>query len=201
MSDETTSDKTLITAEEFAERLPDLPDGGRWMELEAGEVASLDAPDVSHGTIVLNLTKSLGAYLAARRGDPVGYACFDLGLIVARRPDTVRRPAISFFTEKELFAESDHVVTETVPGLVIETATTKRSRRGIKTRLREYHRFGVEHVWVADPADRVVHTASRSGISAVVSDSERLSCEALLPGFSVSVAEVFAEPKWWLGHP
>ena len=26
-----------LSAEQFAEQLPDLPDGGRWMELEAGE--------------------------------------------------------------------------------------------------------------------------------------------------------------------
>lgn len=204
----------IFTAEEFAECLPDLPDGGRWVELEAGVVSVLDQSDVAHGTIVLNLSKRLAEFLAGRRNEPVGYACYELGLIVARGPDTVRRPAVSFFASAGMFAETDNVVTESVPDLVIETATNSRVRRTIKGRIAEYHRHGVSTVWVADPVDRIVHIASRPWMGAsrrihpvsrsaelrTVSAGDQLSGNPMLPGFSLPVAELFAEPEWWSGR-
>jgi Uma2 family endonuclease len=189
----------LLTADEFAERLPELPDGGRWVELEAGVVSVLDQSDPAHGTIVLNLSKRLAEYLDGRR-EPVGYACFELGLIVAHDPDTVRRPPVSFFSSTGLFAETDRVVTESVPQLVIETATNNRVRRAMKGRIADYHRHGVSTVWVADPVDRTVHVVSRSKGSRAVSADRQLTGDPVLPGFSLSVAELFAEPDWWSGR-
>jgi Uma2 family endonuclease len=190
----------ILTAEQFAERLPDLPDGGRWVELEAGVVSVLDLSDAAHGTIVLNLSKRLAEYLAGRRDDPAGYACFELGLIVARNPDTVRRPAVSFFASAGLFAETDNAVTESVPELVVETATNNRIRRAIWDRIGDYHRHGVSTVWVADPVDKVVHVMPRASRSRAVSAGKRLSGDPLLPGFSLPVSELFAEPDWWSGR-
>jgi Uma2 family endonuclease len=190
----------FLTAEQFAERLPELPDGGRWVELDAGRVSVLDQSDAAHGTFVLNLSKLLAEYLAERRSDPVGYACFELGLIVARNPDTIRRPAVSFFASDGLFAETDNAVTESVPVLVVETATTNRVRRAMRERVADYHHHGVSTVWVADPVERTVHVVSRGSVSRTVSAGDRLSGEALLPGLSLPVAELFAEPDWWSGR-
>jgi len=208
----------LLTAEQFAERLHELPDGGRWVELEAGVVTVLDQSDTAHGTFVLNLSKRLADYLAERRDDPVGYPCFELGLIVARNPDTVRRPAVCFFLVADaasvgtgagssrydasagLFAETDNPVTESPPALVVETATTNRIRRAMRTRVAGYHRHGVSAVWVADPHERTVHVVARGAASRTVSAGEQLSGEALLPGLSLPVADLFAEPEWWTGR-
>ncbi len=46
---------SMITAEEFADTRYELPDGGRWSQLAGGVVVSLEPPDLSHGTAVMNL--------------------------------------------------------------------------------------------------------------------------------------------------
>ncbi|MFQ5730340.1 MAG: Uma2 family endonuclease [Planctomycetaceae bacterium] len=186
-----------LSAEQFAEKLPDLHDGGRWVELEAGEVVVLDPPDDAHGNIVLNFSKALAAYLAERRSDPPGYACFDVGLIVARGPDSVRRPAISFFTGAGMFRQTEEFATETVPSLVIEAAASPRRRRTLAERIEAYHRHGIAHVWVADPHDRLLHVCPRGGRSRRVSERAVFTGEPVLSGFEILVADVFAEPSWW----
>jgi len=186
-----------LTAEQFTDELLDLPDAGRWVELEQGRLLTLDPPDEAHGNVVLNVSKALGEYLGTRRDNPVGYACFEIGLIVERQPDTVRRPPVSFFSRKDLFAEADALVTETVPELVIEAATTHLRRRGLTTRIGQYHRFGVQQVWVADPVERVVHLCERERTARQLTEQRTLSGEPFLPGFALTVAELFAEPQWW----
>lgn len=186
-----------LTAEQFAEQLLDLPDGGRWVELHAGEIVTLEPPDEAHGNIVLNLSKALGAYLGERRDEPAGYVCFDLGIVVARAPDTVHRPAVSFFARRELFAESEKLVTGSVPQLVIEAATTGARRRALTERIGRYHSRGVECVWVADPVETAVHVCHRGSTPRQLSGKRTLEGAPLLPGFSLSVADVFAEPSWW----
>jgi hypothetical protein len=77
--------KRIMTAENFADERSELPDAGQWAELIRGVPVTLAPPDIEHGTIVLNLSKAFSTYVHS--GGP-GYACFDLGLIVERRPDT-----------------------------------------------------------------------------------------------------------------
>src|ERR1700685_4152783 len=86
----------LLTAEEVAEL--DEEDGfePRWTELVGGRIVSLEPPALEHGAVVLNLTKAMARYLQLAQEEN-GYACFELGLVVARNPDTVRRPPVSFF--------------------------------------------------------------------------------------------------------
>ena len=186
-----------LSAEQFAEQLPDRPDAG-WAELEAGEIVSLDPPDDAHGNIVLNLSKSLGAYLAERRDDLPGYACFDVGLVVARDPDSVRRPAVSVFTGG-LFARTEELITEDVPALVIEAAATAQRRRALKSRIATYHAIGISHIWVADPVDGILHVCSQTEQTRQFSADETFRDEHVLPGYSITVAELFAEPSWWRG--
>lgn len=187
----------LLTAEQFAEQLPDLPDGGRWVELEAGEIVTLEPPNEVHGNIVLNFSKALGAYLSARRREPVGYACFEIGLVVLRQPDTVHRPAVSFFSRKTLFEETDRFITETVPEVVIEAATTAARRRFLPSRIERYFAFGVRQVWVIDPAEQAVHFCETGRTTRLLGAGRTLTGEPFLPGFAVPVSQLFAEPEWW----
>src|SRR5690242_16829515 len=108
-----------LDAEQFAEQKYDLPEGGRWTELVSGKVVVLSPPDDAHGNIVRNLSKSLADYAHQSQ---LGYACFELGLIVSRCPDTVRCPAACYFTSGERFAEADKAVTDACPAVVVEIA-------------------------------------------------------------------------------
>lgn len=186
--------RRLLTADQFAEEKYDLPDGGRWAELIAGEVVTLDPPDAVHGNVVLNLSKALAEYLGPRQN---GYACYELGLVVAREPDTVRCPPISFFTGSELFAEADKTVTAARPALIVEIPSTPSRREGLRERIEAYLAWGVELVWVAETKTRqvVVHRQDRPLVR--LGTDQFLTGEPLLSDFEISVADLFADPEWW----
>jgi len=188
----------LLTAEQFAASRDELPDGGRWSELIAGSVVTLSPPDTEHGTTVLNLSKAVAA---CSRPDQTGYACFGLGLVVKRGPDTVRFPAMSFFADGPAFAESDKVLTDTCPALVVEIPSSNDRRRGLADRIADWLARGVRHVWVLDPQAQQTHVLGINQQPRRLSSAETLRGGDALPGFQSKVGELFQEPKWWRGPP
>lgn len=191
------NDETTLTAEEFAARKDELPDGGRWVELIEGRVVTYDPPDVAHGNVVLNFSKQLATNLESA-AEP-GYACFELGLIVGRDPDTVRVPQVSYYQRGELFTQTDQLVTQVRPTLVIEIASTNDRRRDMASRVQEYLQWGVERVWVIDPIDERCHLHTIGRPAAQLAAAEFLSGKPFFPEFEIRVQDLFTEPAWWRG--
>jgi Uma2 family endonuclease len=183
----------LLTAEQFVSGREDLADGGRWTELVAGKPVTLSPPTIEHGTAVLNLSKALAEYAQKGQG---GYSCFELGLLTARNPDTVRFPAICFFTSGGLFAEADKVVTDVRPGLVVEVASTNDRRRGLEQRLTDWMEWGVKLVWVLDPSAKQVHAVEKGRAALILAEHHSLPGGSVLSGFKIEVCEIFKEPAW-----
>jgi Uma2 family endonuclease len=189
-----------LTAEEFATNRADLPDGGRWIELVRGEPVTYPPPDPVHGNVVLHLGTAFGQYLERAGERATGYACFDLGLVVARHPDTVRFPAVSYFADGgSRFAMTDEEVTATRPALIVEIASGEERSRTLEDRIREYLAWGVHNIWAADTRAQVVHVLAEGLAPRLLEAADRLSDESVLPGFSISVADLFADPTWWRG--
>ena len=188
----------MLNAEEFAETKFELPEAGRWCELVAGEVRQFEAPDDTHGTVVLNLTKALGRHLheGNTTSQPV-YACYELGLVTCRDPDTVRCPPVSVFVTGDAFAEMDGEVTESRPGLVIELATSNQRRAEMAERVVEWHAWGVPCVWIVNTLDKSVHVAEPGRALRVQTTAETLSGDPVLPGLEFRVSDLFVEPEWW----
>ena len=186
--------RELQTAETFIDSSFDLPDMGQWAELDRGRVTLLEAPDEIHGRIVLNLTKSLGEFLSASTSD--AYPCFDLGLVISRDPDTVWFPAISVFTGSR-FSETAKPISESIPRLVVEIASTPDRRKRLSNRVLAYHERGVEVVWAIDPDERQVNVLTRGRHNRVFGERHELLGEDALAGFSIHVPSLFAQPKWW----
>ena len=188
------SPSPVLSAKQFANRKFDFPEGGRWTELQAGEIVTLSPPDELHGNVVLNFTKALAEH-AQQAQD--GYACFELGLIVSHNPDTVCCPAIRYFQYAERFAESDNLVTKTVPALVVEIASTNDRRRNMSARVENYLNWGVGHVWLADTDHQEMHLF-QSGVSTIKLGSEEvLHGGTVLSQFRSRVEDLFAKPAWY----
>ncbi len=182
-----------LTVEQFVASREELPDGGRWTELLAGQPVTLSPPTVEHGTAILNLSKALAEYVQREQG---GYACFELGFVVARNPDTVHFPAACFFTAGPLFAEADKVVTESCPTLVIEVASTNDRRRAVEQRVTSWLEWGVKLAWVLDPQAKQVHAVEKGRAGQRLGEHQTLFGGIVLSGFKVSVGELFKEPGW-----
>jgi Uma2 family endonuclease len=186
----------MMTASEFASHRHELPDGGRWMELVAGETQGLHPPDDKHGDVILNLSKAIAGSL---HPTDAAYANFEVGVLTRRNPDTIRFPAMSVFTTGDRFAGIDAVYVTDVPALVVEVVSTNDRRRSIAERIYEYHHAGVATVWVADPQGGAVTVLRRNAPPVTFRGEERLSDFSLLPRFEIQTRELFAVPDWWQG--
>lgn len=184
---------TRLTVEEFYRRRDELPEGGRWCELEQGRVVEYAPPDPIHSGVVLNMAKELGAY-AMRTGN--GYACFDLGLVVRRAPDTVRVANVAYFRSGPRFAYTDAGFTETVPELVIKLASSTDRRASISQRVGECLAAGAQRVWVLDTKVRVARVFRPKGTQQTLPSHESLCGEDVLPGFACEVGPLFDVPEW-----
>lgn len=184
----------ILTADEYLDQRFDLPESGQWSELQDGVPVFFEPPDVDHGTAILNLSKALSEYVH-REG--VGYPCFDLGLIVARRPDSILFPAVSYFLTGTRFAEADRAATETVPSLVVEMLSTPDRQRVFDARATCYLRRGTALVWGIRPRERSIEIRRLDHPPHVVQRQETLESDSLLPGFSTPVGRLFEEPDWY----
>ena len=188
----------LQTAEEFAETKFDLPEAGRWCELVSGEVRQFEPPDDTHGTVVLNLTKALGVHRhKSEATSESAYACYELGLVTCRDPDTVRCPPVSVFVGGPAFEEMDRELTEARPGLVVELATSNQRRAEMADRVLEWHAWGVPCVWIVNSLDKSVHVALPGQVTTAYADNELLDGNPALPGLEFPVKDLFVEPDWW----
>lgn len=183
----------LLTVEQFVAQRDELPDGGRWTELLAGRLFTLQPPTIEHGTAVLNLSKALAEFSHRERS---GYACFELGFVVTRDPDTLRFPAVSFFEGESLFVEADKVVTDVRPVLVAEIASTNDRRRNMKQRVSGWLEWGVPLVWVLDPLAKAIHASGRDMAAQQLASHQTLFGRAALSGFRIGVGDLFEEPRW-----
>lgn len=183
----------LLTAAEFSHERIEFPDAGQWAELVRGVPMMLEPPDSEHGTVVLNLSKALAAYVHESLN---GYPCFDLGLLLETAPDTVLYPAISYFFTGERFAEADKEYTDTVPGLVTELLTSRARKHNLEQRIGFYLARGVQTIWLIDPQQRAVFVVDRTAARQRLTEFEHLNGEPLLAGFQIKVADLFTPPDW-----
>jgi Uma2 family endonuclease len=195
--------RPTLTAEEFVQARRELADGGRWSELVAGETVSLHPPSDKHGPVVLNISKALAEYQEHTRE---GYACFELGLLVERDPDSVLCPAISYFVTGDRWEELDKAMTEARPALVVELASTPDRRRNLAKKAQQYLAWGVVVVWIIDPETETVviwqngrgatNLANPSSIEGDSTWKNETFQTPILASFSVSLASVFFEREW-----
>ena len=184
----------LLTAEEFAAREGEDDFETRWSELVGGRIVSLEPPAPEHGAIVFNFAKAIAKYLQHAQ-DEKGYAGFETGLVVARNPDTVRRPPVSFFVTGERFAELDSRLTETRPALIVEVASTNDRRRAMRERVESYLQWGVRTVWVADPVEKNVHVLQSGRPPRQFAGSQSVLGSPVFANFRLAVTELFAMPE------
>lgn len=185
---------------EFAERRFELPEGGRWYELHAGQPVLLEAPNDKHGNVVLNLSRAFAIWLQQSGASFRGYACHELGLHVEQDPDSVYVPAISFFDQGPLFSQTDLIVASQVPRVVVDVASAADRRREMERRIHAYLKLGVQVVWIPDPLKNEIQVVRHDQSMNISLDEHQILEEhQWLPGFQIEVRRIFEQPSWWTG--
>ena len=79
------------------------------------------------------------------------------------------------------------------PDLVVEVLSESNTQAEMDRKRSEYFDAGVRVIWEVDPARRTVGVYTADGVVTMLDATQTLEGGDLLPGFSLVLAELFAE--------
>lgn len=177
--------KTLISAEEFL-RLSSA--SSQRLELVDGEVVAAVTPGLRHGELAVYLSGLLLPH-ARRLG---GTVAVEVGCWLSRDPDKVRVADVVYLApERVPDPERRHKFLEGASDLVVEIVSPEDRVAEIQVKIGEYLAHGCRLLWLVEPESRTItiHRPDRS--ARVLTVDDMLSGEDVIPGFQVTVREVF----------
>ena len=162
---------------------------GNSMELVRGRLVVLEPPSTYHGRVQATLTILVGPYVRAHGlGAVFGQ---DTGFKIASDPDTVRAPDLAFVDRTRVAQIARHGYAALAPDLVAEILSPSDRPGDVLGKAREWLDAGVRLVWVIDPDRRVATVSRDDGSVTTVSSNADVHGEAVLPGFSFRLSELF----------
>jgi Uma2 family endonuclease len=177
--------QSLLTAEEFGQ----LPEDGARRELVRGEVIESMPPGGVHGAIAVALATMLRAWVGATGG----YVGVEAGYVLARNPDTVRGPDVSYVRADRIPPGGvPEAFWPMAPDLAVEIVSPGETADEVRAKVRDYLAAGTPLVWTIYPRTREVVVHTSDGLARAYSDSDVIEHPDVLPGFTCPVAELFA---------
>ena len=174
-----------------ADALWSLPEvAGRRYELVRGELVEVPGAGGRHGQLALWIGMLLLRFVGPRRlgvvsGDGPGY-------LLGRDPDTLRIPDVSFVAADRLPAGGvPEAFWPFAPDLAVEIVSPNDRAEDVHGKAREYLNAGTRVVWVVRPRTRRVAVYRGEGDTQESSDDGVLDGGDVLPGFDLSVADLF----------
>lgn len=143
-----------------------------------------------HGTIVANLHVLLGSFVRTHKLGVTAVA--EAGYILARDPDTVRAPDISFIARERMPANGMPAgFAPIAPDLVVEVMSPSESSDDIQDKLVAYLSAGTRMLWVVFPRTRTVTVYRSLQNARILTAADTLGGEDVVPGFACQVSEIF----------
>lgn len=174
------------------------PEDGYQYEIWNGELVRTAPAGGRHGECEANLVAALRTQLAAIGRAYTG----DTGFVLRERPTDLVSPDVAFVHHDRLPpAEERTRFLRVVPDLAVEIRSPSDSEADIGIKVDLYMKAGVRLVWLVDPRTQTVEEvrADAAGVGAGThsrllraDDGDVLQAEEVLPGFRLSVADVFA---------
>lgn len=180
----------LLTVEDLAALPDELPSGPVLYELDNGRLVIMPVPGDSHGAVELNIGTELKVQ-GERRGHGKARSG-DVGIILWRDPDRVVGADAVFITNRSLpLRLCKQGWLETIPDLAVEVRSKNDTTRAVLNKVRDDLKAGVKLVWVADPNRETVTVYRRGRKPEVFRKNDTLTADDIIPGFRMSVADVF----------
>ena len=177
---------TVDTRVSTADDLLRLPDDGFRYELVRGELRKMSPAGTRHGKIIVRITVRLGSYVEAHRLGETYSA--DTGFQLARNPDTVRAPDVSFVRAERVVDTAAYYPGP--PDLAVEVISPSDSYSDVAEKTVEYLRAGTRAVIVVDPRTRIVRVHRAGGATDAV---DILEVDDVVPGWKLPLAEIFED--------
>ena len=173
---------TALTVEEFMASPRD-PDSR--YELSEGELIVVGTAVAKHEIAKFRVMRVLFAYILR---NPIGVVFSETSFILG--PRTFRMPDVSFATNEKLANYNPDKMFTFAPDLAIEIVSAHDEAENLETRIEQFLNAGSQAVCLVYMQPRKVYLHEPSGVR-VFKESDLLEIPAVLPGFSVPVAELF----------
>ena len=174
----------LLTAEEFA----GYPDA-RSSELVRGVRRVCEPPGGRHGRLAGTVAARLHEHVERHQ---LGTVLVEAGYLLARAPDTVRGPDVSFVGKARLPPdEIPEGFISGAPDLAVEILSASNRWQDIEEKLADYLGAGTRMVWVLDPRDRRAVVRYPDRPPRLLAADGLLDGEDVVPGFVLELKDLF----------
>src|SRR5215475_2381417 len=177
----------LFTVAEFEQFLALPEHRDRSFELIHGEIVE-KVPTEEHGLIAANICGFLWQY-AKQSGS--GRAVVEVRIRMSDDDYNSRQPDVAFFTDTTRPIVKRGPVLQ-MPDLVIEVKSPDDTYTSMRERAQYYLVHGAQLVWLIYPAKRLVEVYRQNADSDILTTDDTLQGDDVLPGFVLSVHEIFA---------
>lgn len=183
----TPSTEKIWTDDEFMA----LPDDEHRYELVNGALVEMGNSGMEHGELGAFLAGMLSLFVRQHR---LGVVC-DSSTAFALKSGNKRSPDVSFVSRERLkgFRRLPQGYFQGSPDLAVEILSPSNTVEEIHSKIVEYFDNETRLVWVVHPDEKyglVYHTPEPDRL---VRGSDRLDGEAVVPGFSLVLTELFEE--------
>ncbi len=140
------------------------------------------------------LGAALGAYLSSYSQTYKRALVAGAGGLIQLVPDLVRGPSVSFtYRDKVGGKVPKDPIPLLMPDVVVEIIRQANTRREMQRKLGEYLSAGVRLIWYVYPEERVIDVYAGSPAAHRLTTADTLDGGDVLPGFTLKLAELFAE--------
>lgn len=176
------------------EQLLQLPDGGKGYELVNGQLKELNVSALS-SFVAGKVYRALDTFVSEKNlgwvfPEGTSFQCFPTEPKKVRRADTAFI-ALHRMSQNQFVAEGHITV---VPDLVVEVISPNDLAYEVDSKSEEWIAAGVRLLWVVSPQTRQVRVSGEDGRLRSYRESDTLSGDPVLPGFSCSVSDFFRFP-------
>jgi len=174
----------LLTAEEFW-----LLPGIDRAELANGKVVQKMPPAEEHGSLAVYLASAL---ILWARENKAGRVYVETGFRM--KPNLVRAPDVSFLeTARVPHGEARRKFVEGPPTLAIEIVSPNDAWSEVEDKVNEYLEAGARAVWIVEPDGQTLTVRTVDAAPLVLRRGDVLRATETLPGFELSLDELFAD--------
>ena len=167
-----------------------MKDDGFRYDLVKGDLRKMSPAGSEHGAIIVRLTVALGQYVEENELGEVFAA--ETGFKLASNPDTVLGPDLAFVSNEKIPPTGIPVkFWPGAPDLAAEVISPGNTRREIEEKIEEYLASGVSLVWIINPKHRTVGVHRANSELVVLTESDILDGENVVPGFQYGIARLF----------
>lgn len=178
--------KLLFTADDLWR----LSKEGKRYELVKGELIEMAPTGARHGRVAIRIGSRLNSYVEQQDLGEVFAA--ETGFRLERGPDKVRAPDVAFVAKGRLPpGELPAGFLDIVPDLVVEVVSPGDTANYIQAKVEDWLRSGVRLAWVFYPDTRSVASYGSLNEVRILTESDQLQGDPVLPGFSCLVKDLF----------